>query len=375
MREFPIQEYLQDLKTLCAIDSGDQNAAGTSAVADFLEERYRALGLEVERRYYNGNDFAPFVTAKNSCEGPFDVLLVAHMDTVFPVGTAAERPFAVDGNNIGHGPGCVDCKGGCLLIYYLLRSLLEENAVNFSFCVAMNSDEERGSLYSRPYFEELARKTKYCFVFEPGRPNDEYVSRRKGGAKYLIRCHGVAAHSGVEPEKGASAILELAKWVTELYQLIDYEKGTTLNIGRFQGGADNGSVPDYAEFTLSFLYLDEAALEPLHAMLQRMREHPFDGRTQIEIEEKLLRPPMIPTQATRELLDKLAEAAKEAGTTAEHLCTGGGSDGNHIAPLGPATLDGCGPCGGKLHTKEEYLKIGTVATRYETMFRLLKMLF
>ena len=375
MREFPIQEYLQDLKTLCAIDSGNQNAAGTRAVADFFEERYRALGLKVERKYQTGNDFAPFVTVQNAGDGPFDVLFVAHMDTVFPVGTGAERPFEVDKDNVGHGPGCVDCKGGCLIIYYLIKALLEENALNFRFCVGMNSDEERGSQYSRAFFDEIARKSNYCFVFEPGRPNDEYVSRRKGGASYLIRCHGIAAHSGVEPEKGASAILELAKWVAELYQLVDYEKGTTLNIGRFQGGADNGSVPDYAEFTLSFLYLDETALEPLQSMLQRMREHPFDGRTQIEIEEKVMRPPMTPTPATWELLHQLSEAAREAGTTAEHLCTGGGSDGNYIAPLGPATLDGCGPCGGKLHTREEYLKVDTVALRYETMFRLLKKLF
>ena len=373
--QFPLEDYLSDLKTLCAIDSGHQNAVGTNAMANFFEERYRALGLKVQRRYYGGNDFAPFVTAQNSDDGLFDVLFVAHMDTVFPVGAGLERPFEVDEDNIGHGPGCIDCKGGCLSIYYLLKTLLEEKTCNFKFCVAMNSDEERGSVYSRPYFEELARKTRYCFVFEPGRANDEYVSQRKGGANYLIKCHGIAAHSGIEPEKGASAILELAKWVIELDGLTDYKRGTTLNVGRFEGGGDNGAVPDYAEFTLSFRYLDTAAFEALLAMLLRMQEHPFDDRTRIEIIEKSMKPPMVPSTVTDELLKKLAEAAEAAGTTAEHVCTGGGSDGNYIAHFGPATLDGCGPCGGKMHTREEYLKVDTIVKRHETMSCLLEKLF
>lgn len=99
----------------------------------------------------------------------------------------------------------------------------------------MNSDEERGSAYSRPYFEALAQKSRYCFVFEPGRPNEEFVSQRKGGANYIFKCHGISAHSGVEPEKGASAILELSRWVNELYKLNDFAAGTTVNVGRFDG--------------------------------------------------------------------------------------------------------------------------------------------
>ena len=260
MKDFDLSAFLADLRTLCAIDSGHFNAPGTAAVADFFESRYRALGLKTERRYYDNNDFAPFLTARNSEDEQIDVLFVAHMDTVFPVGTGAQWPLEVDADGLAHGPGCIDCKGGCLSLYYLLRQMLQAGDCRFRFCVAMNSDEERGSAYSRPYFEALAKKSRYCFVFEPGRPNEEFVSQRKGGANYIFKCHGISAHSGVEPEKGASAILELSRWVNELYKLNDFAAGTTVNVGRFDGGGDNGAVPDYAECTLSYRYLDALSL-------------------------------------------------------------------------------------------------------------------
>ncbi len=373
---FSIQEYLKDLTYLCSIDSGNRNAEGTKAMAAFFKERYEALGLKTEIRYYNDNDFAPFLLARNSDSEKIDVLFIAHMDTVFPVGHGKERPLTVDAENIGRGPGIIDCKGGCLLVESLLKEMRNADGTwKFNFAVAYNSDEERGSKFSRAYFEELAQKSKYCFVFEPGRANDEFVSVRKGGANYILHCHGIAAHSGVEPEKGASAILELSKWVSELYELVDYAAGTTLNIGRFDGGGDNGAVPDYAECTLSFRYLDPKALEGLKAKLAYMQEHRFDMRTTIEVEQVSLRPAMIIHPATAALIDELEAAGKETDQPITHLTTGGGSDGNFVSPYGVATLDGCGPCGANLHTVNEYLKVGSVEKRLVLMQTLLNRLF
>lgn len=375
MKNFDLQAFLDDLKTICAIDSGKHYAPGTKTVADFFETRFQALGLRTERRFYNGNDFAPVLLASNCEPQEADVMLVAHMDTVFPVGTAAEWPLSVDADGIAHAPGCVDCKGGCLSVYYLLRDLLESGDCSFKFCAIFNSDEEGGSHCSRMYFEELAQTAKYCFVFEPGRPKDEYVGTRKGGAKCILRCHGIAAHSGVDPEKGASAILELSRWVNELYKLTDYENGTTLNVGRFDGGGDNGAVPDYAECTLSMRYLDPAALDKLEALFERMHKEPFDSRTSIEITDRSARPPMVPTAETEKLFAVLTDAARKNGQTAEWLTTGGGSDGNWVAPYGVVVLDGCGPCGGNLHTRNEYLKTWTIEPRLDTMRTLLTDLF
>lgn len=375
MKDFSLESYLSDLKALCAIDSGHHYGPGAETVADFFETRYQALGLHTERRHYQDNAVAPFLLVSNSEEEDFDVLFIGHMDTVFPVGTAAQWPLTELEPGIVSGPGCADCKGGCLLLYYTIRQLMEEGKCNFRFRIAMNSDEERRSDYSRAYFEELAQHAKYCFVYEPGRPNDEFVYQRKGSVTYNLKCRGVSAHAGVEPEKGASAILELARWVNELDKLVDYEKGTILNVGTFHGGIGNGSVPDYAECSFSCRYLLSSAEEELEAMLQRMRTQPFDPRTRMETEFVSQRPAMEPHEATFRLLKELELAGETVGQKPTWLVTGGGSDGNFVSPFGVPVLDGCGPCGGKLHTREEYLKTASVKQRMDLMKALLRRLY
>ena len=375
MRSFDLKSYLSDLKQICAIDSGHLNGPGAETVADFFETRYQALGLKTQRLHYKDNANTPFLLVSNCEEGDFDVLFIAHMDTVFPVGTGKEWPLTEIEPGIVSGPGCADCKGGCLLLYYTIRAMLEAGELNFRFRIAMNSDEESGSHYSRAYFEELAQHAKYCFVYEPGRPKDEFVGQRKGGVNYLLRCHGITAHAGVDPEKGASAILELARWVNELYQLVDYEKGIVVNVGKFTGGSETGSIPDLAECKLNVRVLQEKDLEGLYDLLDRMQKKPFDCRTTMEVIQTSHRPCMEPHEATRKLLKELDLAGEEVGQKPTWLVTGGVSDGNFVSRFGVATLDGCGPCGGKLHTREEYLKTASVAQRFDLMSALLKRLY
>ena len=375
MKNFDLESYLSDLKQLCAIDSGHLNGPGAEAVADFFETRYQALGLMTQRLHYKENANAPFLLVSNCEEEDFDVLFIAHMDTVFPVGAGQEWPLTEIEPGIVSGPGCADCKGGCLLLYYTIRAMLEAGELNFRFRIAMNSDEESGSPYSRAYFEELAPHAKYCFVYEPGRPKDEFVGQRKGGVNYLLRCHGITAHAGVDPEKGASAILELARWVNELYKLVDYEKGVVVNVGKFTGGSETGSVPDFAECKLNVRTLQEKDLEGLYELLDRLEKHPFDSRTRMEIIRTSHRPCMEPHEATKQLLKELDLAGEDVGQKPTWLVTGGVSDGNFVSPFGVATLDGCGPCGGKLHTREEYLKTQSVEQRLDIMRTLLLRLF
>ena len=375
MNDFSLESYLSDLKQLCAIDSGHLHGPGSEAVADFFEVRYRELGLKTQRLHYEDNPNTPFLLVSNSEEEDFDVLFIAHMDTVFPVGTGEAWPLTEIEPGIVTGPGCADCKGGCLLVYYTIRGLLEAGKCNFRFRIAMNSDEESGSRYSRVYFEELAKHAKYCFVYEPGRPLDEFVGQRKGGYNYLLRCHGVTAHAGVDPEKGASAILELSRWINELYQLTDYEKGIVVNVSKFTGGSETGSIPEFAECKLNVRVLRESDMEGFFALLERMRRQPFDSRTSMEIIKTSHRPCMEPHEATMRLIKELELAGEEVGQKPVWLVTGGVSDGNFVSPFGVATLDGCGPCGGKLHTREEYLKTQSVAQRLEIMTALLLRLF
>lgn len=376
MKNFDLNAYLRDLETVVNIDSGHHHEPGTNAVAEFFRQKYEELGFRTEIKYCNDYHAAPFLTVRNSDSSTIDVLMVGHMDTVFPVGTAEKRPFSIDEAGHGRGPGCIDCKGGCVLMYYLLKGMKEAGELNFNFCVAMNSDEETRSTYSKGYFEELATISDRCFIFEPGRANWEFVKQRKGGNNYLVKCQGIAAHSGVCPEKGASAVLELSRWVDELYRryfLLD--EGTTINIGRFDGGNDNGSVPDYAEFTVSLRCMTNRRMDEIDAEIMDIPNHPFDGRCRITVDRLAVRPPMCPDEKTNALIRLMEEAGRETDQPVEMLVTGGGSDGNFIAVFDCPTVDGCGPCGTFLHTDDEYLILESVEKRLDIMRLTLKKLF
>ena len=196
MKDFDLSAFLADLRTLCAIDSGHFNAPGTAAVADFFESRYRALGLKTERRYYDNNDFAPFLTARNSEDEQIDVLFVAHMDTVFPVGTSAQWPLEVDADGLAHGPGCIDCKGGCLSLYYLLRQMLQAGAARpiparilrrLRRKAATASSLSRGGLTRN--LSRSARAAQTTSSNATASPRIPALSRRRARAPFWS-CHG-----------------------------------------------------------------------------------------------------------------------------------------------------------------------------------------
>ncbi len=374
---FDLKEYLSDLSTICAMDTGRYNRAGVEEIVAWFRTRFEKLGFRTELRITPGHEEAPVLMISNcGPEEKFDVLFISHLDTVFDTETVKSWPVSVDEAGICRGPGVIDCKGGSLLVYYLLREMKAAGELGFKFTAAMNTDEEPGSNYSRVFFEELAEKTDYCLVFEPGRANDEFVGVRKGGAKYQVIAHGVGAHSGADFEKGANAIVELAKWIPELTELIDLEAGTTMNIAKIEGGLNNGQVPDYAELTARLLYLDPAAIEKMDALIERMQSTSFDPRCSMEVKEVgTRRPPMYMTENSEKLFHCLEEAGKKTGCPTEWISTGGMSDGNWVAHHGVATLDGCGPCGAGLHTRGEYLKTASVGPRLEIIRALLLSLF
>jgi len=380
---FNLEDYLKDLAEICAMDTGRYNKEGVYQIRDWFETRYQELGFRTQTVCMPGREEAPVLMISNiedddlqGSSEKFDVLFISHLDTVFDTETVKNWPMTVDEKGIGSAPGCIDCKGGSLLILYLLREMLKAKELGFKFLAAMNSDEEPGSNYSQPYFEQLAERTTYCLVFEPGRANDEFVGVRKGGVKYVLKAHGIGAHSGADFEKGANAIVELAKWISEITKLIDLEKGTTLNIAKFEGGLDNGQVPDYAEATVRLLYLDPEEVKKVDALMERMQKEPFDPRCHIEVEIKgISRPPMYLNENSKALFEALGKAGEQTGNKVDWVTTGGMSDGNWVAHHGVGTLDGCGPCGAGLHTRDEYIKTWTVGPRFDIMRRLLLNLF
>ncbi len=208
--------FLRDLETIVNLDSGSGHAPGLAAVAGFFQQRFERLGWHTRRIEFDAGA-VPCLEVVNrrglGTDARLDFLFLGHMDTVFPQGTAARRPFSVrDGR--AWGPGVCDMKGGLVTMLHAAEAAEQAGIAGaLSIGMAFNSDEEVGSQGSRPWFEALAARSRRVLVFEPCRATGHRVLQRKGVADYEIRCLGRAAHAGVEPEKGANAVLELARQV------------------------------------------------------------------------------------------------------------------------------------------------------------------
>ncbi len=354
---FSLDQYLQDLELIVNIDSGSKNSKGINQVADFFVERYQRLGYLTEKTT-NAN-----LMAVNGDYDNYDVLLIGHMDTVFPEGTAVERPFRISGNR-AYGPGVADMKSGLLLMYYSLKAMQEEGLdQDLAICVVLNSDEEIGSKKSTPLIKELAQKSKVALVLEGARNVASLVLERKGIAGYHLNFTGIAAHAGVEPEKGASAVVELAHWVSELNELNDLAAGTTVNVGVIEGGTAANVIAEQARATVDLRFKTEAVREKVETVMEDLKNNPRVKGVNVEVIRHGIRPAMNPSAATMRLVERIQEIGQRLKLDLNWIASGGGSDANTTAGLGIPTIDGLGPVGANPHSKNEYLELDSVKLR------------
>ena len=368
--KFSLDEYLRALEQLVNIDSGSKDVAGTTAVADYFAEKFQQIGWQVK---YHRPDPAvgPCLQITNQATDRYDILLIGHMDTVFAHGTAAKRPFAIKDNR-AYGPGVVDMKASLLSVYYAVKHLHETGLPQgASICIAFNSDEEISSIHSRSWLEQLAANSRYVLVLEPARADGSMVNTRRGVGRYTLEFHGVASHSGVAPEKGVSAINELAHWVIALHNLTDHAQGTSLNVGVVQGGTTANTVADYAMAQMDVRMKEMSAVTRLQETLQYLLAHPQTPGITVKVSGGITRPPMNPIPETLELCKTVDAIAKRLGIAFQWIATGGASDANLTAALGVPTIDGLGPIGGLSHTVDEYLDIQSVEPRLLLLIELL----
>lgn len=371
MKTWNQETYLKELQTLVNMDSGSSYFAGIRQVADFFQNKYRAMGLDV--KLLDSGKAGCCLEARNFTGEDIELLLVGHMDTVFPEGTASGRPFKTDGQN-AYGPGVADMKSGALLISYVVEALMEE-CPGLHICIAHNGDEETGSVYSKDWLQELARKSRYCMVFEPGRPGGTFVSKRKGSAEYRVSFHGIAVHAGVEPEKGANAIVEMAHWICELAGLSDYRIGTSVNAGVVKGGTASNVVAEKAVclFDIRFESMDE--LWKIKNRMDELAQNALVEKVTVEVEELSCCAPMLETPQSEKMKDILKDVSEELHMEIDFVGTGGSSDANNISEVGTPVLDGCGPCGANLHSEREYLILDSIQKRYELLVTTILRLF
>lgn len=365
-------EMLHLLEKLVNIDSGTYVKSGIDEVGRVLQEEYETLGyvVQVDEQPERGNNLV--IRHKDAADP--QILAIAHMDTVFVEGTVSERPFTRDEKR-AYGPGVHDMKGSQVALLYALKALIQENEEAYkNVIILLNTDEEIGSPESRPLIETVAKESKYALIVEPSQSRETVVSQRKGGGKYFLKVSGIAAHAGGEPEKGRSAIEELAHKIVKLHALTDLEAGVTLNVGIVKGGTSVNTISPHAYGALDVRVETPEQAEEIDRKIREICATPDVEGTSIELSGKMRRPPLILSDASRELLAVVQEAGRELGVEIVDTKSGGGSDGNLTAAVGVATIDGLGPIGGNAHSAEEYLEIDSLVDRTLLLAKIIKKL-
>lgn len=334
-------------------------------MAAIISEQARQAGLTVNS-FDLGLATGPALQLTNRRAGDDrpGLLLLAHYDTVHPVGTLEKNACRIEEGKL-YGPGTYDMKAGTWLALTALCDVVQASSTSLPVEFLIVPDEEIGSLYSRDLIEAHAKRARYALVCEPARANSgRCVTARKGTGMVIIEVHGRPSHAGVAHEKGRSAIREIAHHVLALEAMTDYERGITVSVGKIEGGTTTNVVPAHARLIADFRIPDEQAGVDLLARMRALK--PVGPDVTIEVDANLNRPPMSRTDDVGELL-KLAQGfAVEAGFTLEEApMTGGGSDANFTAALGVPTLDGLGADGDGAHTLFEHVQISTLPERLQ----------
>ncbi|MCJ0872686.1 M20 family metallopeptidase [Streptomyces sp. AP-93] len=363
--------YLTDLAELVAVDSGSYSPDGVNRIAQWTQDRLVRIGFDVERTApapVHGHRVGDVLIARKPgslpvADGGRRVLLVAHMDTVFEDGTAAERPFRIDGS-LARGPGVSDDKGGLLAGLTALEVLHEAGADRYAELVFLATpDEEIGSPASRPTTEAAARGADFALALECARENGDLVIARKGVADFLVTVTGRAAHAGIEPERGANAALAAAHLVVALQALNGHWDDVTVNVGVVRAGTRANIVCPEAELRIEVRSANAAGIGAATAAIETAVARPAVPGTTATVAQLDLCPPMEDTPASRRILETARKIAASLGIPLGGAATGGVGDANFISGLGVPTLDGLGPVGGADHTPEEWLDTSTVPTR------------
>jgi glutamate carboxypeptidase len=356
--------FLDELEHLVNIDCGSYTADGVNQVADFVVDALRELGCEVRRIPHEpadgGHQLGDLVIGTLAGDGP-PLLLIGHMDTVFDPGTAAERPYRSEDGR-AFGPGVTDMKAGLLAGLHAMAALHEVGA-RPSITFVANPDEEIGSPFSTPFIRELAPEHRAALVLECARANGDIVSSRKGIADYHITLHGRAAHAGVEPEKGRSAIVEAAHQVLALHELNGRWPTVTVNAGVIRGGTRPNVVAERCELQVDLRAATGDAFDAAAAEVERIAASPTVDGVSAAIERIAGHPPMEKSVASGRLVGLAVAIAADLGFALADAATGGASDANTCAALGVPSLDGLGPVGGDDHSVDEWLDLSSVVPR------------
>jgi len=363
-------EMVALLKQLVETESPTNDKKAVDRVGAVLTEA--SLNLGAKLFHHPQENAGNHIVAQwgESNLGEKGILILGHMDTVFPLGTLKTMPFYEKDDKI-FGPGVLDMKGGLVIALMAISLLLEKNQMpNCPVSILFTSDEETGSATSRGLIEKLAAQAKLVLVCEPALLDGSLKTWRKGVGTFNIRAHGRAAHAGGAHADGRNAIEEMAHQVLAIQKLTDYEKETTLNVGTIRGGTTSNVVPEFAEVEVDLRLLQSREYERINSAIQALS--PVLEGTSLEINGALNRPPMPFDETMEATFAKAQTIAKKIGMNLKAGGTGGASDANFVAPLGIPVLDGLGTVGEGLHSSREYIFAESLPEKAQLLAGLLR---
>ncbi len=358
-----LPHLLQHLEQLVKTESPTEDKAGVDAAASLTAGWFQALGAKTRRHRQKqfGDLLELRFPGRAVRKQAAPVLLLGHLDTVWPTGTLTRMPYRRARNRIC-GPGVFDMKAGVVMALHALAALRTTGAPHPPVIVLLNSDEEVGSPVSRPFTEKLAKDCAAVFVLEPAQgPQGAYKTARKGVGDYTLQVQGVAAHSGVDFEKGHSAVLELARLLTRVAGFTDLKTGLTVNPGVIRGGTRANVVAAQAEAEVDVRIARRKDAVRVDRMFHALGAS--NRACKLTVTGGINRPPMEHTPAIAALFRQAQQLAAELGIALEEAGTGGGSDGNFTAALGIPTLDGMGACGEGAHAAHESIQLDSLVPR------------
>jgi glutamate carboxypeptidase len=344
------REMVACVRELVERESPTRSKLACDELSSYLEVQFERIGgqVKIHRQGIAGDHLqVDFSGAENRKP----LLLLGHFDTVYDAGTLESMPWRVENGRL-YGPGVFDMKSGIAQMMFALSALHEtRGGLSRPVTVLLVSDEEEGSNSSRGITEALARQCAAVLVCEPSGPGGALKTARKGVGSFTVKVTGTAAHSGLDFDKGQSAILELAHQVLAISQLTDLERGTTLNVGVIRGGTRSNVVAAEAVAHVDLRVAHKVDGAILERKVRQLR--PVNEKCKLEIEGGINRPPLERTKQVGALYELAREIAVDLGFTLEEIAVGGGSDGNFTAGIGIPTLDGLGAVGEGAHAQHE----------------------
>lgn len=352
-------------RSLCEVESPSGDAEGSRAVVSLLLRAAEAVAeVKSAERIPAGDDYGEHLCVRAFEGGEASarpLVILGHTDTVHPRGALAERPWRESEGRI-YAPGVFDMKASCAVAVEALRACGELGLrPRRPIVLLLTCDEETGSFSGRALVEREARRAEYVLVLEPPAPGGRAKTARKGTGLFTLHAEGRAAHAGLEPEKGASAVHEIARQIERVCALADAARGTTVNVGVIRGGTRANVVAEQASAELDVRFATEEEARRVEQAVAGAR--PFDERVRLTVAGGINRPPLERTPRGVELYEKARAAASALDFELGEAGVGGASDGNFAAACGAAVLDGLGVDGDGAHAAHEHILAASVARR------------